>query len=199
MPAIASTERLRKLVDIAEDMGFRVWFNFKRCHIYEMYGKEVAWFDLDDQNKFWIDSAFLVASRGKYFRDICDILGTFVQKPGRQTRGTLYAVSNSTGAWGRILELPDASGVEWINADSMRALYTISGAKRIVRRYDLGSVRITPVFDNEYEGAGAYADDLTRSSSDDGPRIPSDNDDSSGQNGTNNSEGNNNNFFRTNF
>jgi hypothetical protein len=79
----AETERLRKLVDIAEDMGFRVWFDFKQCHIHEMYGKEVAWFDLDDQNRFWVDSVFLVASRGKYFRDICDILGTFVQNIGK--------------------------------------------------------------------------------------------------------------------
>lgn len=199
MPAIDKKESLRKLADIAEDMGFRVWFDFRQCHIHEMYGKEIAWFDLDDQNRFWIDSTFLVVSMGRYFREICDILETFVQQPGKQTRGTLYAVSNSVGPWGRIKELPDASGVEWLNSDSMRALYTISGAKRIVRRYDLGNVRITPVFDNEYEGAGAYADDLTRSSSGDGPRIPSDNDDPSGQNGTNNSEGNNNNFFRTNF
>lgn len=94
MASISSTERLRKLVDIAEDMGFRVWFDFKQCHIHEMYDKEVAWFDLDDQNRSWVDSAFLVASKGKYSRDICDILGMFVQKPGKQTRGTLYAVSN---------------------------------------------------------------------------------------------------------
>lgn len=199
MPAIASAEKLRKLVDIAEDMGFRAWFDFKQCHIHEMYGKEVAWFDLDDQNRFWIDSTFLVASRGRYFREICDILGTFVQKPGKQTRGTLYAVSNSVGPWGRIKELPDASGVEWLNSDSMRALYTIKGAKRITRRYDLGGTKIVPVFDNDYEGAGAYADDLTKTGDENTPRVPGDNDDSSGQNNLNNPGGNNNNFFRPNF
>lgn len=194
MASISSTERLRKLVDIAEDMRFRVWFDFKQCHIHEMYGKEVAWFDLDDQNRFWIDSALLVASKGKYFRDICDILDTFVQKPGRQTRGTLYAVSNNTGAWGRIKELPDASGIEWLNNDSMRALYTIRGAKRIARRYDLGDVKIVPVFDKDYEGVGAYVDDLTKINSDSAPKTLSDSD-VSGQNNQNY----NNNFFRTNF
>lgn len=199
MPAIDKKEFLRKLADIAEDMGFRVWFDFKQCHIHEMYGKEIAWFDLDDQNRFWIDSTFLVASRGRYFREICDILETFVQQPGRQTRGTLYAVSNGVGPWGRIKELSDASGVEWLNSDSMRALYTLKGAKRITGRYDLGDAKIVPVFDNDYEGAGAYVDDLTKHSGDDQPRTPSDNDDSSGQSGQNNTGGNNNNFFRMNF
>lgn len=194
MASISSTEMLRKLVDIAEEMGFRIWFDFKQCHIHEMYGKEVAWFDLDDQNRFWVDSALLAASNGKYFRDICDILGVFVQKPGRQTRGTLYALSNSAGPWGRIRELPDASGVEWLNSDSMRALYTLGGAKRIARRYDLGDVKIVPVFDKDYEGVGAYADDQTKINSDDAPKTPSDSD-ISGQNNQNY----NNNFFRTNF
>lgn len=194
MASISSTEKLRKLVDIAEDMGFRVWFDFKQCHIHEMYGKEVAWFDLDDQNRFWVDSAFLVASSGKYFRDICDILGTFIQKSGRQTRGTLYALSNSVGPWGRIRELPDASGVEWLNSDSMRALYTLGGAKRIAKRYDLGDVKIVPVFDKDYEGVGAYADDLTKNNSDNTPKTPSGSD-VPGQNNQNY----NNNFFRTNF
>lgn len=86
MPAIDKKESLRKLADIAEGMGFRVWFDFKQCHIHEMYGKEIARFDLDDQSRFWIDSTFLVASKGRYFREICDILETFVQQPGRQTR-----------------------------------------------------------------------------------------------------------------
>lgn len=199
MPAIDKKESLRKLADIAEDVGFRVWFDFKQCHIHEMYGKEIAWFDLDDQNRFWIDGTFLVASRGRYFREICDILETFVQESGGQTRGTLYAVSNGVGPWGRIKELPDGSGVEWLNSDSMRALYTFKGAKRITRRYDLGDAKIVPVFDNDYEGAGAYADDLTKHSGDDQPRTPGDNDDSSGQSGQNNTGGNNNNFFRTNF
>lgn len=199
MPAIDKKESLRKLADIAEDMGFRVWFDFKRCHIHEMYGREIAWFDLDDQNRFWIDSAFLVASRGRYFREICDILETFVQQPGKQTRGTPYAVSNNVGPWGRIKELPDASGVEWLNSDSMRALYTFKGAKRITRRYDLSDAKIVPVFDNDYEGAGAYVDDLTKTSEENAPRTPSDNDDSSGQNSQNNPGGNNNNFFRMNF
>ena len=197
MPAIDKKESLRKLADIAEDMGFRVWFDFKQCHIHETYGKEIAWFDLDDQNRFWIDSTFLVASRGRYFREICDILETFVQQPGKQTRGTLYAVSNSVGPWGRIKELPDASGVECLNSDSMRALYTLKGAKRITRRYDLGDTKIVPVFDNDYEGAGAYADDLTKVSDENTPRTPSDNGDS--QSGQNNPEGSNNNFFRSNF
>lgn len=197
MPAIDKKESLRKLADIAEDMGFRVWFDFKQCHIHEMYGKEIVWFDLDDQNRFWIDSTFLVASRGRYFREICDILETFVQQPGKQTRGTLYAVSNGVGPWGRIKELPDASGVEWLNSDSMRALYTLKGAKRITRRYDLGDTKIVPVFDNDYEGAGAYADDLTKVSDENTPRTPSDNGDS--QSGQNNPEGSYNNFFRSNF
>lgn len=98
MPAIDKKESLRKLADIAEDMGFRVWFDFKQCHIHEMYG-----------------------------------------------------------------------------------------------------TKIVPVFDNDYEGAGAYADDLTKTSEENAPRTPSDNDDSSGQNNQNNPGGNNNNFFITNF
>nr|DAX62555.1 MAG TPA: hypothetical protein [Caudoviricetes sp.] len=89
--------------------------------------------------------------------------------------------------------------VEWLNSDSMRSLYTLKGAKRITRRYDLGGTKIVPVFDNDYEGAGAYADDLTKTSGENASRTPSDNDDSSGQNSQNNPGDNNNNFFRTNF
>ena len=90
-------------------------------------------------------------------------------------------------------------GIEWLNSDSMRALHALKGAKRITRRYDLGDTKIVPVFDNDYEGAGAYADDLTKASDENAPRVPSDNDGSSGQNNQNNPGGNNNNFFRTNF
>lgn len=158
----AETERLRKLVDIAEDMGFRVWFDFKQCHIHEMYGKEVAWFDLDDQNRFWVDSAFLVASRGRYFRDICDILGTFVQKPGRQSRGTLYAIRGTIDTWSGVKELPDASGIERVDQDSLHALYTIKGARRIVRRYDIGKANIIAVEDKDYVGLGAYNHDESK-------------------------------------
>lgn len=160
----AETERLRKLVDIAEDMGFRVWFDFKQCHIHEMYGKEVAWFDLDDQNRFWVDSVFLVASRDKYYHDICDILGTFVQKPGRQSRGTLYAVRGTIDTWSGVKELPDASGIERIDGESLRALYTIKGARRVVRRYDIGKANIVAVEDKDYQGIGAYNFDESKSS-----------------------------------
>lgn len=190
----AETERLRKLVDIAEDMGFRVWFDFKQCHIHEMYGKEVAWFDLDDQNRFWVDSVFLVASRGKYFRDICDILGTFVQKPGRQSRGTLYAVRGTIDTWSGVKELPDASGIERIDGESLRALYTIKGARRIVRRYDIGKANIVAVDDKDYQGLGAYNHDeskIIETSSSNQPEPPK-------RPNITDSNGNNN-FFRSDF
>lgn len=191
----AETERLRKLVDIAEDMGFRVWFDFKQCHIHEMYGREVAWFDLDDQSRFWVDSVFLVASRGRYFRDICDILGTFVQKPGRQSRGTLYAVRGTIDTWTGVKELPDASGIERVDGDSLRALYTIKGAKRIIRRYDIGKANIVAVEDKDYEGLGAYNHDESKDEvkpsrpADNTPKPPVAVSDPN----------NNNNFFRTDF
>ena len=190
----AETERLRKLVDIAEDMGFRVWFDFKQCHIHEMYGKEVAWFDLDDQNRFWVDSAFLAASRGKYFHDICDILDTFVQKPGRQSRGTLYAVRGTIDTWSGVKELPDASGIERIDGESLRALYTIKGARRIVRRYDIGKANIVAVEDKDYQGIGAYNFDESKSSetsSSNQPEPPK-------RPNITDSNGNNN-FFRSDF
>lgn len=190
----AETERLRKLVDIAEDMGFRVWFDFKQCHIHEMYGKEVAWFDLDDQNRFWVDSAFLVASRGKYFHDICDILGTFVQKPGRQSRGTLYAVRGTIDTWSGVKELPDASGIERVDGESLRSLYTIKGARRIVRRYDIGKANIVAIEDKDYQGIGAYNFDESKSSdtgSSNQPEPPK-------RPNITDSNGNNN-FFRSDF
>lgn len=193
----AETERLRKLVDIAEDMGFRVWFDFKQCHIHEMYGREVAWFDLDDQNRFWVDSEFLVASRGKYFRDICDILGTFVQKPGRQSRGTLYAVRGTIDTWSGVKELPDASGIERVDSDSLRALYTIKGAKRIIRRYDIGKANIVAVEDKDYEGLGAYNHD--ESKDEEKPNSPIENKPQPPAMGPTLDEHNNNNFFRTDF
>lgn len=191
----AETERLRKLVDIAEDMGFRVWFDFKQCHIHEMYGKEVAWFDLDDQNRFWVDSAFLVASRDKYYHDICDILGTFVQKPGRQSRGTLYAVRGTIDTWSGVKELPDASGIERIDGESLRALYTIKGARRIVRRYDIGKANIVAVDDKDYQGLGAYNYDESKDEAK--PSRPADNTPKPPV--AVSDPNNNNNFFRSDF
>lgn len=158
----AETERLRKLVDIAEDMGFRVWFDFKQCHIHEMYGKEVAWFDLDDQNRFWVDSALLVKAGDNHLHDVCSIIEGFASKPGRQSRGTLYAIRGTIDTWSGVKELPDASGIERVDQDSLRALYTIKGARRIVRRYDIGKANIVAVEDKDYEGLGAYNHDESK-------------------------------------
>lgn len=158
----AETERLRKLVDIAEELGFRVWFDFKQCHIHEMYGKEVAWFDLDDQNRFWVDSAFLVKAGDSHLHDVCGILEEFAAKPGRQSRGTLYAIRGTIDTWSGVKELPDASGIERVDQDSLHALYTIKGARRIIRRYDIGRANIVAVEDRDYQGLGAYNHDESR-------------------------------------
>lgn len=193
----AETERLRKLVDIAEDMGFRVWFDFKQCHIHEMYGKEVAWFDLGDQNRFWVDGAFLVAAGGRYLHDICGILKEFAAKPGRQSRGTLYAIRGTIDTWSGVKELPDASGIERIDGESLCALYTIKGARRIVRRYDIGKANIVAVEDKDYEGLGAYNHD--ESKDEEKPNSPIENKPQPPAMGPTLDEHNNNNFFRTDF
>ena len=168
----AETERLRKLVDIAEELGFRVWFDFKQCHIHEMYGKEVAWFDLDDQNRFWVDSAFLVKAGDSHLHDVCGILEEFAAKPGRQSRGTLYAIRGTIDTWSGVKELPDASGIERVDQDNLHALYTIKGARRIVRRYDIGKANIIPVWDADYQGIGAYNFDESKRSESDSNKQP---------------------------
>lgn len=43
-------KRVRRIADIAEESGLRVWFSFAVCHIHRMYGPEIARFELDDQS-----------------------------------------------------------------------------------------------------------------------------------------------------
>lgn len=43
MAAIAYT--VTKIADMAESIGYRVWFDFATCYIHKMRGAEVARFD----------------------------------------------------------------------------------------------------------------------------------------------------------
>ena len=96
--------------------------------------------------------------------------------------------------WSGVKELPDASGIERIDGESLRALYTIKGAKRIVRRYDIGKANIVAVEDKDYQGIGAYNFDESKSSdtgSSNQPEPPK-------RPNITDSNGNNN-FFRSDF
>lgn len=131
-------KRVRRIADIAEELGFRVWFSFAVCHIHKMYGPEVAHFELDDQQRYWVSSEFLNATAGKYFREVVDHIGYLSANKGSQSRGILYSLKDGRVSWWSIKELEDGSGAKTLGAESMDALYTKKGADRVAKRYDAG-------------------------------------------------------------
>lgn len=131
-------KRVRRIADIAEELGFRVWFSFAVCHIHKMYGPEVAHFELDDQQRYWVSSEFLNATAGKYFREVVDHIGYLAANKGSQSRGILYSLKDGRVSWWSIKELEDGSGAKTLGAESMDALYTKRGADRVAKRYDVG-------------------------------------------------------------
>nr|DAI26346.1 MAG TPA: hypothetical protein [Caudoviricetes sp.] len=131
-------KRVRRIADIAEELGFRVWFSFAVCHIHRMYGPEVARFELDDQQRYWVSSEFLNATAGKYFREVVDHIGYLASNKGSQSRGTLYAMKEQRVSWWSIKELEDGSGVKTMGSESLDSLHTKRDVERIMRRYGIG-------------------------------------------------------------
>lgn len=181
-------KRVRRIAEIAEECGLRVWFSFAVCHIHRMYGPEIAHFELDDQQRYWVSAEFLYAISGDHFREAVDHMGYLASNKGSQSRGTLYALKDKRGSWFSIRELEDGSGVDTIDKPALDALYTRRGIDRMAKRYDTAYDCYIQEIDQ---------DNVTRRSIDWENKTTDD--DSSGQSGQNNPGGNNNNFFRTNF
>lgn len=131
-------KRVRRIADIAEECGLRVWFSFAVCHIHKMYGPEIAYFELDDQQRCWVSSDFLYAISGDNFREAVDHIGYLVDNKGSQSRGVLYSPKDGRTSWWSLKELEDGSGVKTIGNESMDSLFTKKGVERIVKRYDVG-------------------------------------------------------------
>lgn len=181
-------KRVRRIAEIAEERGLRVWFSFAVCHIHRMYGPEIAHFELDDQQRYWVSAEFLYAISGDHFREAVDHMGYLASNKGSQSRGTLYALKDKRGSWFSIKELEDGSGVDTIDKPALNALYTRKGADRMAKRYDAAYDCYIQEIDQ---------DNISRRSID--WKNKTTDDDSSGQSSQNNPSGNNNNFFRTNF
>lgn len=181
------SKRVRRIADIAEECGLRVWFSFAVCHIHRMYGPEIAHFELDDQQRYWVSAEFLYAISGDHFREAVDHIKYLTNNKGSQSRGILYTMKESQVSWWAIKEIEDGSGVKTIGAESLDVLHTKKGVERMMKRYDVGKSCYVQEVDQE----GMFR-----------RRIEWEvkpGDDSSGQTGQNNPGGNNNNFFRTNF
>ena len=133
-----NNKRVRRIADIAEELGFRVWFSFAVCHIHRMYGPEVARFELDDQQRYWVSSEFLNATAVKYFREVVDHIGYLASNNGSQSRGLLYVAKDQRVSWWALQEIEDGSGVRTIAQSSLDSLYTKKGIERIMKRYDVG-------------------------------------------------------------
>ena len=131
-------KRVRRIADIAEECGLRVWFSFAVCHIHRMYGPEIARFELDDQQRCWVSSDFLYAISGDNFREVVDHIGYLVDNKGSQSRGVLYSPKDGRTSWWSLKELEDGSGVKTIGNESVDSLFTKKGVERIVKRYDVG-------------------------------------------------------------
>ena len=181
-----NNKRVRRIADIAEELGFRVWFSFAVCHIYRMYGPEVAHFELDDQQRYWVSSEFLNATAGKYFREVVDHIGYLAANKGSQSRGLLYIAKDQRVSWWALRENDDGSGVRTVGQSSLDSLYTKKGVERIMKRYDAGHDCYIQEIDQD--GAAGKKIEWEAISRDD-----------SGGNISQNNPGGNNNFFRSDF
>nr|DAW15476.1 MAG TPA: hypothetical protein [Caudoviricetes sp.] len=180
-------KRVRRIADIAEECGLRVWFSFAVCHIHRMYGPEIARFELDDQQRCWVSSDFLYAISGDHFREAVEHIGHLVDNKGSQSRGTLYAMKDSRVSWWAIKELEDGTGVKSVGAEGLDVLYTKTGVERVMKRYDVGR----DCYIQEVDQSGMFGRRIGLSA-----KTGGDSDVPAGQN---NPGGGNNNFFRSNF
>lgn len=177
MAAIAYA--VTKIADMAESIGYRVWFDFATCYIHKMRGAEVARFEMDDGRNLRIGANFASNMNSAYGKDFLDLVSVLCDAGSAQSRKGLYVVFDKSFGWWNVRELPDGSGANNVGANSFDAMYTKRGADRIKARYDVArtcEVRAVEQDDNLKTG-----------------------DNDSAQSGQNNPEGNNNNFFRTNF
>lgn len=155
---------VQRIAEMAEESGFRVWFDFATCHIHRMKGAdEVARFSLDDQRDFWVSSEFLLKliSDGKY-NDTMGYINVLLSNSGEQLRDGLYILQDQALSWWNIKELPDGTGATTVARNSRDAMYTKRGVERLRRRYDVTSRCIaveikpeTPKTDGDDSGAGS--------------------------------------------
>lgn len=180
-------KRVRRIAEIAEECGLRVWFSFAVCHIHRMYGPEIAHFELDDQQRYWVSAEFLYAISGDHFREAVDHIGHLVENKGSQSRGTLYVMKESRVSWWAIKELEDGTGVKTAGAEGLDVLYTKAGVERVMKRYDVGR----DCYIQEVDQSGMLGRRIEWSA-----KTGDDSDVPAGQN---NPVGGSNNFFRSNF
>jgi len=133
-----NNKRVRRIADIAEELGFRVRFSFAVCHVHRMHGPEIARFELDDQQRYWVSSEFLNATAGKYFREVVDHIEYLASNKGSQSKGVLYPPKDGRTSWWSLKGLEYGSGVKTIEGESMDSLFTKKGVERIPKRYDVG-------------------------------------------------------------
>lgn len=169
------------IADMAEKIGYRVWFDYATCYIHRMRGGELARFEMDNQQNYWMSGELVHKLTDVYGAEFLDWLKPITDAAGEQSRKGLYVLFDTSLNWWNLKEYPDGTGVETIDKNSRDAMYTERGVKRLKARYDSMS-KCIPV-----EVAKPSAD---------GQANRTDNDGHSGQN---NPEGNNNNFFRSNF
>lgn len=169
------------IADMAEKIGYRVWFDYATCYIHRMRGEELARFEMDNQQNYWISGELAHKLTEVYGTEFLDWLKPITDVAGEQSRGGLYALFDASLNWWNLKEYPDGTGVETLNKNSRDAMYTERGVKRLKARYDSMS-KCIPV------EATKIPSDKRESQTDSGNRS-----------GQNNPGGDNNNFFRMNF
>lgn len=169
------------IADMAEKIGYRVWFDYATCYIHRMRGGELARFEMDNQQNYWISGELAHKLTEVYSAEFLDWLKPITDVAGEQSRRGLYVLFDTNLNWWNLKEYPDGTGVETIGKNSRDAMYTERGVKRLKARYDSMSkcvpVEAVKIPSNEWENRT----------------------DGDSQSRQNNPEGSNNNFFRSNF
>lgn len=169
------------IADMAEKVGYRVWFDYATCYIHRMRGRELARFEMDNHQNYWMSGELAHKLIEVYGEEFLDWLKPITDVAGEQSRRGLYVLFDTSLNWWNLKEYPDGTGVETIGKNSRDAMYTERGVKRLKARYDSMSkcvpVEVVKIPSGEWENRT----------------------DSGSRSGQNNPEGSNNNFFRMNF
>ena len=124
-----------RIVEIALELGFRVYYDFNYCYIRLPASDVVAKFHLEKMNDFMVDAKFLDKTKGKYFREVVDHMGYFLTGEEQQEWPTGYAIVRRAFDYGSTSEYDDESGLIQSADTVMNRLYPKEEAIRILMRY----------------------------------------------------------------
>ena len=127
--------RGERIVQIALELGFRVYYDFNYCYIKLPAAEVVAKFHLENMSDFMVDAKFLEKTKGKYFREIVDHMGYFLTGKEAQDWPAGYTIVRRNFGYGSTREYDDEHGLVQTADMEMDRTYPKEESVRILMRY----------------------------------------------------------------